>query len=65
MNIGYDRRAGKTWSLVSWKSTEDPSPGVFIREFIIIDFLVSFFPIMCGHIQLYLYEYYLMVSIDR
>ena len=26
---------------------------------------VSFFPIMCGHIQLYLYEYYLRVSIDR
>ena len=49
----------------AWKSTEDPSPGVFIKEFITIDFLVSFFPIMCGHIQLYLYEYYLRVSIDR
>ncbi|RVW68946.1 Receptor-like serine/threonine-protein kinase SD1-7 [Vitis vinifera] len=29
MKIGYDKRAGKTWSLTSWKSTEDPSPGVF------------------------------------
>ncbi|RVX16144.1 G-type lectin S-receptor-like serine/threonine-protein kinase [Vitis vinifera] len=28
MKLGYDKRAGKTWSLVSWKSTEDPSPGV-------------------------------------
>ncbi|XP_034678900.1 G-type lectin S-receptor-like serine/threonine-protein kinase At2g19130 [Vitis riparia] len=27
MKIGYDKRAGKTWSLTSWKSTEDPSPG--------------------------------------
>ena len=32
MNIGYDRRAGKTWSLTSWKSTEDPSPGAFSLE---------------------------------
>ena len=32
MKIGYDRRAGKTWSLTSWKSTEDPSPGAFSLE---------------------------------
>ena len=32
MKIGYDKRAGKTWSLTSWKSTEDPSPGVFSLE---------------------------------
>ena len=24
MKLGYDKRAGKTWSLVSWRSTEDP-----------------------------------------
>ena len=29
MKIGYDKRAGKPWSLTSWKSIEDPSPGVF------------------------------------
>ncbi|RVW70320.1 Receptor-like serine/threonine-protein kinase SD1-6 [Vitis vinifera] len=29
MKLGYDKRAGKTWSLVSWKSAEDPSPGDF------------------------------------
>ena len=32
MKIGYDKRAGKTWSLTSWKSTEDPSPRVFSVE---------------------------------
>ena len=32
MKIGYDKRAGKTWSLTSWKSTEDPSPGAFSLE---------------------------------
>ena len=32
MKIGYDRRAGETWSLTSWKSTEDPSPGAFSLE---------------------------------
>ena len=32
MNIGYERRAGKTWSLRSWKSLEDPSPGGFSLE---------------------------------
>ncbi|RVW68703.1 G-type lectin S-receptor-like serine/threonine-protein kinase [Vitis vinifera] len=29
MKLGYDKRAGKTWSLLSWKSAEDPSPGDF------------------------------------
>ncbi|XP_034678682.1 receptor-like serine/threonine-protein kinase SD1-8 [Vitis riparia] len=29
MKLGYDKRAGKTWSLMSWKSAEDPSPGDF------------------------------------
>ncbi|RVW68948.1 G-type lectin S-receptor-like serine/threonine-protein kinase B120 [Vitis vinifera] len=29
MKLGYDKRAGKTWSMVSWKSAEDPSPGDF------------------------------------
>ncbi|RVX16141.1 G-type lectin S-receptor-like serine/threonine-protein kinase [Vitis vinifera] len=33
MKLGYDKRAGKTWSLVSWKSTEDPSPGVFSMKY--------------------------------
>ncbi|CBI39910.3 receptor-like serine/threonine-protein kinase SD1-7 isoform X1 [Vitis vinifera] len=32
MKLGYDKRAGKTWSLVSWKSREDPSPGAFSIE---------------------------------
>eukprot|EP00261_Vitis_vinifera_P031476 XP_019072719.1 PREDICTED: receptor-like serine/threonine-protein kinase SD1-8 isoform X2 [Vitis vinifera] len=29
MKIGHDKRSGKTWSLVSWKSAEDPGPGDF------------------------------------
>ena len=33
MKLGYDKSAGKTWSLVSWKSIEDPNPGVFSLEF--------------------------------
>eukprot|EP00261_Vitis_vinifera_P031478 XP_019072721.1 PREDICTED: G-type lectin S-receptor-like serine/threonine-protein kinase At2g19130 [Vitis vinifera] len=33
MKLGYDKRAGKTWSLVSWKSSEDPSPGVFSLKY--------------------------------
>lgn len=32
MNIGFDRKAGKTWSLTSWKSLEDPTPGDFSLE---------------------------------
>eukprot|EP00261_Vitis_vinifera_P031477 XP_019072720.1 PREDICTED: receptor-like serine/threonine-protein kinase SD1-8 isoform X2 [Vitis vinifera] len=32
MKLGYDKRAGKRWSLVSWKSREDPSPGAFSIE---------------------------------
>ncbi|KAL7218148.1 hypothetical protein ACSBR2_011426 [Camellia fascicularis] len=27
MKIGYDRSNGKIWSLISWKSREDPGPG--------------------------------------
>ncbi|KAJ9671797.1 hypothetical protein PVL29_025487 [Vitis rotundifolia] len=33
MKLGYDKRAGKTWSLVSWKRAEDPSPGVFSLKY--------------------------------
>ncbi|XVE50436.1 hypothetical protein DITRI_Ditri01bG0162300 [Diplodiscus trichospermus] len=29
MKLGYDRRNGKSWSYVSWKSANDPSPGNF------------------------------------
>ncbi|KAG5551164.1 hypothetical protein RHGRI_009555 [Rhododendron griersonianum] len=29
MKVGYDKRNGKTWSLLAWKSKEDPGPGVF------------------------------------
>ena len=32
MKLGYDKRAGKRWSLVSWKSRDDPSPGAFSIE---------------------------------
>ena len=32
MKLGYDKRAGKTWSLVSWRSTEDPGLGDFSLE---------------------------------
>ncbi|XP_057474294.1 receptor-like serine/threonine-protein kinase SD1-8 [Actinidia eriantha] len=32
MKLGYDRRNGKTWSLLSWKSQDDPRPGVFSLE---------------------------------
>ncbi|XP_057963515.1 receptor-like serine/threonine-protein kinase SD1-8 [Malania oleifera] len=29
MKIGFDQRSGKTWSLASWKSSEDPRAGAF------------------------------------
>ncbi|GLU23477.1 hypothetical protein SLE2022_394770 [Rubroshorea leprosula] len=29
MKLGYDKSSGRNWSYVSWKSTEDPSPGNF------------------------------------
>ena len=32
MKIGHDKRSGKTWSLVSWRSTEDPGLGDFSLE---------------------------------
>ncbi|GFZ12438.1 hypothetical protein Acr_23g0008230 [Actinidia rufa] len=32
MKLGYDRRNGKTWYLLSWKSRDDPGPGVFSLE---------------------------------
>lgn len=32
MKLGFIKRTGKTMSLQSWKSTEDPSPGVFSLE---------------------------------
>uniref|UniRef100_F6H288 G-type lectin S-receptor-like serine/threonine-protein kinase n=1 Tax=Vitis vinifera TaxID=29760 RepID=F6H288_VITVI len=32
MKLGYDRGNGKKWSLVSWRSVEDPSPGGFSME---------------------------------
>ncbi|KAF7112212.1 hypothetical protein RHSIM_RhsimUnG0256700 [Rhododendron simsii] len=32
MKLGYDKRNGKTWYLLAWKSEEDPSPGVFSVE---------------------------------
>ncbi|KAF7112204.1 hypothetical protein RHSIM_RhsimUnG0256500 [Rhododendron simsii] len=32
MKVGYDKRNGKTWSLLAWKSREDPGPGVFSFE---------------------------------
>ncbi|KAG4213665.1 hypothetical protein ERO13_A01G070300v2 [Gossypium hirsutum] len=27
MRLGYDNRNGKSWSYISWKSDDDPSPG--------------------------------------
>ncbi|XP_017985300.1 PREDICTED: G-type lectin S-receptor-like serine/threonine-protein kinase At1g11300 [Theobroma cacao] len=32
MKLGYDREKGKSWSYVSWKSADDPSPGNFTLE---------------------------------
>ncbi|KAK8676833.1 hypothetical protein V6N13_142395 [Hibiscus sabdariffa] len=32
MKLGYDRRIGKTWSYVSWRSSNDPSPGNFTLQ---------------------------------
>ena len=32
MKIGYKKNTGKTWSFVSWRNAEDPSPGVFSME---------------------------------
>ncbi|XP_057955657.1 uncharacterized protein LOC131149319 [Malania oleifera] len=32
MKLGYDKRTGKTWSLVSWKSSEDPRAGAFSMQ---------------------------------
>ncbi|XWS09912.1 hypothetical protein CRYUN_Cryun39dG0030500 [Craigia yunnanensis] len=32
MKLGYDRGNGKSWSYVSWKSPNDPSPGNFTLE---------------------------------
>ncbi|XVF34134.1 hypothetical protein REPUB_Repub18cG0032100 [Reevesia pubescens] len=32
MKLGYDERNGKSWSYVSWKSANDPSPGNFTLE---------------------------------
>ncbi|XP_058210008.1 uncharacterized protein LOC131322632 [Rhododendron vialii] len=32
MKVGYDKRNGKTWSMLAWKSKEDPAPGVFSFE---------------------------------
>ncbi|KAG5551163.1 hypothetical protein RHGRI_009554 [Rhododendron griersonianum] len=32
MKVGHDKRNGKTWSLLAWKSKEDPGPGVFSYE---------------------------------
>ncbi|KAG5551166.1 hypothetical protein RHGRI_009557 [Rhododendron griersonianum] len=32
MKVGHDKRNGKTWSLLAWKSKEDPGPGVFSFE---------------------------------
>ncbi|KAF8409408.1 hypothetical protein HHK36_005484 [Tetracentron sinense] len=29
MRIGYNKKTGKAWSLTSWRSEEDPAPGVF------------------------------------
>ncbi|KAF5949678.1 hypothetical protein HYC85_011671 [Camellia sinensis] len=33
MMLGYSVINRKTWSLISWKSREDPGPGVFSLEF--------------------------------
>ncbi|KAK9046344.1 hypothetical protein V6N11_052236 [Hibiscus sabdariffa] len=32
MKLGYDRRIGKTWSYVSWRSSNDLSPGNFTLQ---------------------------------
>ena len=32
MKIGYKKNTGKTWSFVSWRNAEDPSPGDFSLE---------------------------------
>ncbi|KAI8557711.1 hypothetical protein RHMOL_Rhmol04G0031000 [Rhododendron molle] len=32
MKVGHDKRNGKTWSMLAWKSKEDPGPGVFSFE---------------------------------
>ncbi|OMP04558.1 S-locus glycoprotein [Corchorus olitorius] len=32
MKLGYDRGNNKSWSYVSWKSVDDPSPGNFTLE---------------------------------
>ncbi|KAF7112197.1 hypothetical protein RHSIM_RhsimUnG0256300 [Rhododendron simsii] len=29
MKVGHDKRNGKTWSMLAWKSKEDPGTGVF------------------------------------
>ncbi|XP_058211363.1 G-type lectin S-receptor-like serine/threonine-protein kinase B120 [Rhododendron vialii] len=32
MKVGHDKRNGKTWSMLAWKSKEDPGHGVFSFE---------------------------------
>ncbi|KAH7842146.1 hypothetical protein Vadar_001974 [Vaccinium darrowii] len=32
MKLGYDKRNGKKWSMLAWKSKEDPGPGGFSME---------------------------------
>ncbi|KAL4282073.1 hypothetical protein GQ457_03G023680 [Hibiscus cannabinus] len=32
MKLGYGRRIGKTWLYVSWRSSNDPSPGNFTLQ---------------------------------
>ncbi|KAL5972906.1 hypothetical protein ACLOJK_039712 [Asimina triloba] len=32
MKMGIDKTAGRNWSMVSWKSAEDPSPGSYTFE---------------------------------
>ncbi|GAU28738.1 hypothetical protein TSUD_372460, partial [Trifolium subterraneum] len=33
MNLGQDTDTGHTWSLRSWKSTDDPSPGLYTLHY--------------------------------
>jgi hypothetical protein len=33
MNIGHDNETGHTWSLRSWKSKDDPSPGPYTLQY--------------------------------
>ncbi|KAK8497216.1 hypothetical protein V6N12_025717 [Hibiscus sabdariffa] len=32
MKLGYDSRIGKNWSYISWRSSNDPSPGNFTLQ---------------------------------